>query len=126
MANVFDYYDEKDHLAHYGVLGMRWGVRKDARGAYTKASKKFNRLANKSDEQYLKSQKYSRKAERRKVGSNKREAEIARRSFQRSERYGRKAAKWLNNMEKAFLNQPVVSIDPSYITRGNELIKRYS
>ena len=58
MPNIFDYYDKDDHLAHYGVPGMRWGVRHDPQKAYTRASKKFNRLVNKSDKAYEKSQKY--------------------------------------------------------------------
>lgn len=34
----------EQHLAHYGVKGMRWGVRKDPDRAYTKAVNKLRRI----------------------------------------------------------------------------------
>lgn len=33
-------YTDSEYLAHYGVLGMKWGVRKDPSKAYGKAIKK--------------------------------------------------------------------------------------
>lgn len=33
-----------DYLMHYGVLGTKWGIRKDSSLAFRKASKKANRL----------------------------------------------------------------------------------
>ena len=36
---------ESTYLAHYGVKGMKWGVRKDPEKAYARRAKKLNRKA---------------------------------------------------------------------------------
>ena len=28
MTNVFDYYDEENYLAHHGIKGQKWGIRR--------------------------------------------------------------------------------------------------
>ena len=36
--------DWQSELRHYGVLGMKWGIRKDPHAAYEKASAKKRKL----------------------------------------------------------------------------------
>lgn len=112
-------------LAHYGVLGMRWGVRHNPQKAYSKASAKFKKLATKSDKALDKSTKYSKRANNRCIGSNKREAEIARRAYQKSKRYAKRASNWYESMQKAFADQTVVSLSQGLISRGDNMIERY-
>ena len=42
MRNVFTYYDEEDFLAHHGIKGQKWGVRRfqNPDGTLTPAGKK--------------------------------------------------------------------------------------
>lgn len=113
------------YLAHYGVLGMKWGVRHNPEKAYTKASKKLKALSKASDKALNKAGYYNSKANRRKIGSNKREAELARRAYSRSIRHSRKASKWIKAMKKEFSKQDVVSLDPELISLGDSMTERY-
>ena len=53
-------------LCHYGVLGMKWGVRRgNSSKAFAKASKKKNKLDKKANEYNLKSAKLKYKANKK-------------------------------------------------------------
>lgn len=57
MTCTFDAWETTPYLAHYGVLGMKWGVRKNRQAAYEKASKKKNSLEMKAAEKKLSADK---------------------------------------------------------------------
>ena len=117
-------------LQHYGILGMKWGVRHDPRRAYEKASNKARKYQKKID-------KYTTKANKKfsqgvsKSGGMFSSQKGAAKAFAKSSKYSRKAlskaqkgAKWIDRMKKEFAKQSVVSIDPAIIKLGESYTNR--
>lgn len=101
-------------LKHYGVIGMKWGVRRGKTAkAYEKASKKLKKLNEGVDKQERKAQRRLARLDHVSVTNRpssrrfQKAKERAATSAMNYRRRVRRANKWYNAMEKAFKNTDV-------------------
>lgn len=97
-----------NYLIHYGVLGMKWGVRKDPQKAFSKAQKKYEKIRSKSSSLKAKASK-----KRDRLYKIPRDPETISRSLHKigmieakASKYAKQGERWLNSMNKTFANTP--------------------
>ena len=129
MLNRIDTRDplhKDDELRHYGVLGMKWGVRRGRSAqVYSRASKKLDRLDRKADRSLERAYDKKAKADRKAASfftseKGMRKADFkADKAMRKAVNKANNARKWLRTMEKALANTPE-SLSPSQIKLGEK------
>ena len=129
------YYENE--LTHYGVLGMKWGVRKDPRKHYAKAKNKSYTLKAKADKAKMKAAKNQIKLDKlkRKLDRVDDEDVTKKEKIQnkidkidkkvdkltsKSAKYANKARSWIDAMDEVFGSIDYDSISQVDIDRGEE------
>ena len=109
-----------DELYHYGVLGMKCGVKRNPGAAYAKATSKSSRLVNQYINKSSRANSYNENARSR---GRRYITEIGRGV---TERRIKKAVNWNKKVSKAFKNADVSKIDNSVVDAGRKTVNEFN
>lgn len=122
------YYIYNGELCHYGVLGMRWGVRRNSSRAFKRASKKAERIDKKEAKNRLKAAKYHKKATDKLANATS--AKKIQKGFEiqakgnkyelKSAKLNKKGQKWATSMSQEFANVKRSDIKPEHLEVGRK------
>lgn len=133
--NSYQGFDASSYLEHYGVLGMKWGIRKNPQKAFSKSMKKLGALDRSASKSRYASDYYKSKSDKKAYKSDitisnfmsKKLAKESRKLRARSSNYNLRAAraesrarKWVSSMNKQFQGIKINDISDSDISLGKK------